>query len=177
MGSDIKPKAPLRELVINEFKELLILTGYLFVTIGAMNLMKAAVLHTHGIDASYWGVGIVKAVLLAKFVMLGKVLKIAEHNADSPLIWRMLHKAFIFFLFLIALTIVEEVVMGFFHHQTIGDSLGDLFGTRLVEALAGALILLLVLIPYFAFQVLAEALGEGRLVRMFLIGRDAAERQ
>ena len=51
-------------------------------------------------------------------------------------------------------------------------SLGDLVGSRLEETLAGYLIMLLVLIPYFAFQVLDEALGEGRLVRMFFVERE-----
>jgi hypothetical protein len=37
--------------------------------------------------------------------------------------------------------------------------------------LAGILILLLVLIPYFAFRVLDEALGEGRLAKMFFVER------
>jgi hypothetical protein len=31
--------------------------------------------------------------------------------------------------------------------------------------------MLLVLVPYFAFQVLDDALGKGRLVRMFFIER------
>jgi len=44
---------------------------------------------------------------------------------------------------------------------------------RLEEILAGYLIILLVLIPYFAFRVLDEVLGEGRLVRMFFVEREA----
>ena len=43
---------------------------------------------------------------------------------------------------------------------------------RLEETLAGYLIMLLVLVPYFAFQVLDDALGKGRLVRMFFIERE-----
>ena len=85
----------------------------------------------------------------------------------------MLRKTFTFLMLLIVLTIVEEVVVGLFHHRSIGESLGELFGQRLLETLAGALLLLLVLVPYFAFQVVAEALGEGRLVRMLLVDRNA----
>ncbi|MGA8583951.1 MAG: hypothetical protein WB715_08960 [Roseiarcus sp.] len=57
------------------------------------------------------------------------------------------------------LTIIEEAVVGLFHHRSIAASLGDLFGARLEETLAGYLIMLLVLVPYFAFQVLDDALG------------------
>jgi hypothetical protein len=72
----------------------------------------------------------------------------------------------------VILTIIEEAVVGLFHHRSIADSLGDLFGARLEETLAGYLIMLLVLVPYFAFQVLDDVLGKGRLVRMFFIERE-----
>ena len=69
------------------------------------------------------------------------------------------------------------IVVGLFHHQSIASSLGDLFGARLEETLAGYLIMLLVLIPFFAFRVLSEALGEGRLERMFFVERELMERR
>jgi hypothetical protein len=42
--------------------------------------------------------------------------------------------------------------------------------------MAGYIIMLLVLIPYSAIRVLGEALGEGRLARMFFVERDPAAR-
>jgi hypothetical protein len=72
---------------------------------------------------------------------------------------------------LIVLTTIEEAVVGLFHRQSIAASLGELFGPRLQETIAGFIIMLLVLIPYSAFMVLSEALGEGRLARMFFVER------
>jgi hypothetical protein len=74
------------------------------------------------------------------------------------------------------MTVIEEAVVGLFHHKSIATSLGDLFGPRLEETLAGYLIMLLVLIPFFAFRVLSKTLGEGRLERMFFIQREPMER-
>ncbi len=37
--------------------------------------------------------------------------------------------------------------------------------------------MLLVLIPFFAFRVLSEALGEGRLERMFFVERETMEQR
>src|SRR5437899_5776457 len=122
MESDIKVKTPFRQRAITEAKEILILTVYLFIAIGAMNVIKAAVLHSHGIEVSYWGLAIVKALLLAKFVMLGKAV-IGERDTDRPLIWPTLRKTLIFVPLLLGLEIVEEVVKGLFHHQSIGYSL------------------------------------------------------
>jgi hypothetical protein len=165
-------QATLQQRATHEIKELLILTVYLYITLGAVIAVKAAVLHTEGIEFAPWGVAIVKALVLAKFILIGDTMKIGERHT-GPLIWPTLHKAFGFMLLLVILTIIEEAVVGLFHHRSIASSLRDLVGARLEETLAGYLIMLLVLIPYFAFWVLDEALGEGRLVRMFFVERES----
>jgi hypothetical protein len=91
----------------------------------------------------------------------------------GPLIWLTLRRA-VAFLVLVILTIIEEVVVVLFHSQSIAASLGELFGARLLETLVGCLIMLLVLIPFFVFRVLSEALGEGRLERMFFVARESS---
>jgi hypothetical protein len=156
---------------MHEFKELAIISAYLYVTLGAVILMKAAVLHAEGIAFTPWGIAIVKAVVLGKFVMLGNLVHVGGRDISGPLIWPTLRRAFAVVVLLIVLTIIEEVVVGLLHGRSITASLGDLFGTRLAETLAGYLIMLLVLIPFFAFRVLSEALGEGRLERMFFVER------
>lgn len=122
------------------------------------------------------GIAIVKAVVLAKFMLIGRAMKIGERKTTSPLIWPTLYMAFAFLVLLIVMTIIEEAVVGLFHHQPIAASLGELFGPRLEETFAGYLIMLLVLIPYSAFLVLGEALGEGRLARMFFVNRELMAR-
>ena len=171
MATETPAKATLQERATHEIKELLILTVYLYITLGAVIAVKTAVLHTEGIEFAPWGVAIVKALVLAKFILIGDAMKIGERHT-GPLIWPTLHKAVGFLLLLVILTIIEEAVVGLFHHRSIADSLGDLFGARLEETLAGYLIMLLVLVPYFAFQVLDDVLGKGRLVRMFFIERE-----
>jgi hypothetical protein len=176
MATTAPPKPPLRVRALNEFKEMAILTVYLAVTIGSVNLMKMAVLHSNGIDVDAWGAAIIKALVLAKFILIGKAFKVGEREDRGPLIWPVLRKAFAFLVLLLVLSTIEEIVKGWFHDRSVVDSLRDLFGARLAETGAGSLILLLVLIPYFAFEVLAEALGENRLVRAFFFDRRAAER-
>jgi hypothetical protein len=170
-------KAPLHQRAMHEFKELVFISMYLYITLGAVILMKTAVLHAEGIEYAPWGIGIVKAVVLAKFMLLGDAMKIGVRFGARPLIWPTLYKAFAFLVLLIILTVIEEAVVGLFHHRSIAASLGELVGPRLEETLAGYLIMLLVLIPYFAFRVLGEALGEGRLTRMFFVEREAMARR
>jgi hypothetical protein len=170
--TEIPAKATPSQRAVHELKEFAILTAYLYVTLGAVIVMKSAVLHTHGIDSPMWGIAIVKAMLLAKFMLIGHAMKIGERNTTRPLIWPTLWRAFAFLVLLIVLTIIEEAVVGLFHGQSIATSLGELVGPRLEETIASIFIILLVLIPYFAFRVLDETLGEGRLLRMFFVERE-----
>ena len=117
----------------------------------------------------------VKAAVLAKFMLLGKAMKLGERTTTSPLIWPTLHKAFAFLVLLIIMTVIEEAVVGMFHHRSVAASLGELVGPRLDETMAGFLIMLLVLVPFFAFRVLDEALGEGKLARLFFVNRKLIE--
>jgi hypothetical protein len=171
MATETTAKATLRQRAVHEFKELAILTAYLYVTLGAVILMKAAVLHGAGVSFTPWGIAIVKALVLAKFMLIGRAMKIGERYTTQPLIWPTLHKSFAFLVLLVVLTIIEEVVVGLFHQQSVAASLGELTGAKLYETLAGYIIMLLVLIPYIAWGVLDEALGEGRLSRMFFVDR------
>lgn len=173
MMPETNAKTTLRQRAIHEFKELVIISLYLYIALGAVILLKTAVLHDQGIEFTPWGIAIVKALVLAKFMLLGEATKIGGRATTSPLVWPTLQKALVLLAVLIVLITVEEVVVGLIHHKAIAASLGELFGPRLQETIAGYVIMLMILIPYCAFRVLDEALGEDRLSRMFFVSREA----
>jgi hypothetical protein len=177
MATETKAKPTLKLRAMHELKEFAVLAIYLYITLGAVVMMKAAVLHSQGIEFTPWGIAAVKAAVLAKFMLVGNAMKIGERVTDRPLIWPTLYKAFAFLVLLIILTIIEEAVVGLFHHHSVAASLGELVGPRFEETLASFVIMLLILIPFFAFRVLGEALGEGRLSRMFFVERQSIERR
>ncbi|MGH7224297.1 MAG: hypothetical protein ACRELF_13785, partial [Gemmataceae bacterium] len=63
MATETIAKATLHQRAVHELKEFAILTAYLYVTLGAVIVMKTAVLHIHGIDSAVWGIAIVKAIV------------------------------------------------------------------------------------------------------------------
>ena len=73
MINETTAKAPLHQRAMHELKELVFITLYLYVTLGAVILMKTAVLRTEGIEFTPWGIAIVKAVVLASFRPLERV--------------------------------------------------------------------------------------------------------
>jgi hypothetical protein len=174
---EVHAKATLRQRGMHELKELVLISLYLYITLGTVILIKTAVLHTEGVKFAPWGIAIVKAVVLAKFMLLGEAMKIGERNATIPLIWPTLQKAFTLLVLLIFMTIIEEAIVGLFHDKSIAAALGELMGPRFEETIAGYVVMLLVLIPYCAFRVLDVALGEGRLARMFFVEREPMQRR
>ena len=59
MRTESGAQATLRQRATNELKELALMSLYLYITLGAVILMKTAVLHTEGIEFTAWGFAIV----------------------------------------------------------------------------------------------------------------------
>ena len=82
--------------------------------------MKGAVLCTEGgVEFIPWGIAIVKAVVLGKFVLLGNTVHVGGRDISGPLIWPTLRRAFAILVLLIVLTIIEEAVVGLFDDRLI----------------------------------------------------------
>ncbi len=163
-------KPSLRHRATEELKELLILSLYLYVCLGALMIMKSAILNSVGVEFDLWGIAAIKALLLAKFMLIGKALRLGEQKS-KPLAWPTLYQSLLTLVLLIFLTALEEILVGALHHRTIKELLTHVAGDRLDMVLATFLMMFLILIPYFAFRNLAEVLGPGVLPRLFFTDR------
>lgn len=108
-----------------------------------------------------------KALICAKFASLGHALHVGERFKNLPLIWPTLYRSLAFFLLLLILNALEEVAVGLMHGRKVTDSLAGMGGGTLDQLFATSIVGLLILVPFFAFRVLGEAVGERNLVRVF----------
>ena len=166
MNNPTTAKPSLRHRATEELKELLILSLYLYVCLGALIIMKSAILNSVGVEFDIWGIAAIKALLLAKFMLIGKALRLGEKK-NVPLVWPTLYQSALTLVLLIVLTTLEEILVGALHHRTVKESLTHVAGDRLDMVLATFLVMFLILVPYFAFRNLAEVLGPGVLPRLF----------
>jgi hypothetical protein len=173
MSGQVASKASLREKTVEEFKELAALSAYLYVCLGAVILFKSAVLREVGTSYTIWGIALVKAVLVAKFMLVGRMLHLGKRYRDKPLIWPTLYHALIFLLLLLVLTTIEELVVGLIHHRELADSLTHVVGPTFYQGFAVCLVMFLILVPYSAFTCLGDVLGERETVRLFFVDRAA----
>jgi hypothetical protein len=165
-------KAAIAERAEIEAKELFFLTLYLFIVFSALLFLKSAILEAQGVHWGYWGFAAIKALLVAKFILIGRALHIGEGLRTRPLIWQTLHKAIAFTIFVAILTVIEDAAIGMaIHGKTFAQSTADLGGGTLRQMIATEFIVFLVFIPLFAFGALSEVMEDKALVRTFFVER------
>src|SRR5690349_7498078 len=145
-------KTAIRERASGELKEFLALAAYLYICLGALLLLKSAILQDAGITFTAWGIAAIKALVLAKFMLLGRALRIGEQYKHKPLIWPTLHKSFAFLILLLVLTAIEEVVVGAIHHRAVSESWSHVVGPTVLSGMALSLIMFLILVHLFALR-------------------------
>ncbi len=160
-------KSTLVRRLRRELSEYLVISAYLFVCFAALLFYKAAILESDGIEFAPFGIAVAKALVLGKFVLILHALKVGEQKGGTRvLLADILKKSVIFLIFLGALTVVEEIIVGLLHGRTAKEAVGAIGGGTLQQALATSILMLLILIPYFAFRVISVRLGEGVLWRL-----------
>ncbi len=82
-------------------------------------------------------------------------------------LWRSIaSKSLLFFLLLVALTVLEELLVGKVHGRSFAQTVAEIEQRSVLETLASCLLLLLVLVPLIAVKELSRALGPGVLSRL-----------
>jgi hypothetical protein len=173
MANSTTDKLPRGERLKAELREFAILATYLFICFTALAGLKAAILSAEGISFSPWLFALIKALVCAKFLLVGRWFGLGDGLAARyPLIVSTLYRSVTFLLVLGFLTVIEEVVVGRLHGETWGASLGRIGGGTFAQFAATSVILLLVLVPFFAFRALGEITGEKTLVRLYFEPRN-----
>ena len=160
-------RATLARRARNELIEYLAIASYLAVCFGALLFYKATILESEGVETTRVALAIVKALILGKFVLVLEHLKIGQGKKSARVLFlNIVKKALLFTLLLILLTAIEEVIVGFIHGENARDALQGFGGGTRPEALATALLMFMVLIPYFAYRDIAAKLGEEALLKL-----------
>lgn len=160
-------KESLSKRVTDELIEFAVIAAYLFICFTAILYLKATILKAQGIPFTPFGLAAVKALICAKFASVGHALHVGERFKNLPLIWPTLYRSLAFLVLLLILNALEEVVVGLMHGRAATDSLAEMGGGSLDQLFANSIVGLLILVPFFAFRVLGEAVGERNLVRVF----------
>ncbi len=141
---------------------------YLSVCFVALLLYRTSIPGAPAVELVLFGYAVLKAMVLAKFILLAHIFHLGERHRDKPLIYPTLYQTVLLWLLLLALTVVEEACKALWHGEALADAVVRILGGGGVwRVLAEGLLLFLLLLPYVAFRQLGESLGKGHLMRLF----------
>lgn len=153
--------------IVDEICSFAILAGYLFVCFSALLYMKFSILEAQGVSFAPWGFAALKAVIVAKFMLITRRLDGHRGEENLPLIIPTLYKSVAMLVILVVLMAIEEVVVEYIHGRTMWQSLAEIGGGTLHQRVATIVVLLLILFPFFAVRALGDRIGHRKLARMF----------
>jgi hypothetical protein len=163
-------KTTAKHKAVGEIRELLINALYLALFLCAFAAYRALITGEllHRPVYVHFGTSIISALIIAKLITLGGWFNLGgRSSSDDPIAGRVLYRSLVYSVFVIALTIVEKTVEGLFHGRSVSESFRALAHLGWDEIGARAIVILLALIPFFAFRELADREGRESVYKMF----------
>jgi hypothetical protein len=168
MSGSGKKKGSVKERVVHEVVEYWVNFCYLALVFAAFTQYRRFVLAAHDVTYTNYGVAVIEALVLAKVISIGGVLRLGRGLEQKPLIYPTLYKTVVFTLFVGAFTLVEHTVIGLWKGKGLTGGLEEYFAKGPYEFLAGCVIFLVILIPFFGVKELGRVLGGDKVQDLFL---------
>jgi hypothetical protein len=167
MNSPDKNKGDLKKKIVHEMVEYWINACYLTLMFAAFTQYRRFILAAHDITYANYGFAVIKALILAKVVMIGAVLRLGRGLEQKPLIYPTIYKTVVFTIFVGLFTIIEHVIKGVWKGEGFMGGLIDFLGKGTHELLANSLVVFVAFIPFFGVKELGRVLGEEKIWALF----------
>jgi len=156
----------LKERAYRMLKEFFAITVYLWVVFGLLILYKSAILAKYDVDLVQHGLALINALALAKVMLVAKDLHLGQRYERHSLVYVVLVKSALFTAVLALFKLLEDYVVGLFHHKTFQESIGDLAGGTGKGMATLTALLFVILIPLVAYIELKRVLGEDKVAEL-----------
>jgi hypothetical protein len=177
MISDQK-KQKVKEKAVKELKSYAIIATYLWVLFSMIEVHRAMVLRSVGqssVSVLRIGFAAINALIIGKTILIGEDLHVGEGRAQKSPISSALFKSAVFALLVLCFEIIEEVIVGLIHGKSMVASIPRLGGGGLEGKVLYGVMAFVVLIPFFLFRELEQAIGEDKLHSLMLKKKPKAD--
>ena len=169
MSSPDKKKGNLKKKIFHEIAEYWINVVYLALVFAAFTQYRRFILASHDITYTNYGFAVIEALILAKVIMIGDVVRLGRSLGQKPLIYPTLYKTAVFVVFVGIFTVLEHVIKGLWKGQGLAGGLAEFLGHELV---ANCLVVFVAFIPFFGVKELGRVLGQEKIRALFFRRRD-----
>jgi hypothetical protein len=167
MSSPDKKKGDLKKKIVHEIAEYWINVFYLMLVFAAFTQYRRFILASHDITYTNYGFAVIEALILAKVIMIGAVLRLGRGLEQMPLIYPTLYKTAVFVVFVGIFTVLENVIKGLWNGKELTELFGNFLGKGPNELLANSLVVFVAFIPFFGVKELGRVLGQDKIWALF----------
>ncbi len=168
MSSPDKKKRNWKKILFEELVEYWINVAYLAVIFATFTQYRRFLLAAYDISYTNYWVAVIEALILAKVIMIGAVLRLGRGLEHKPLIYPTLYKTVVFTLFVAVFTLMEHAIKGLLTGKGFTGGLVEYFAKGPHEFLAGCLMIFVAFIPFFCVKELGRVLGQDKITALFL---------
>jgi len=136
---------------------------------------RRLILAQYNIGYANWGISLVKALVLAKVIMIGSAFRFGRSLESKPLIFLTLFQSVLFTVWVALFALVESTIRGLLHGKGLAGALDHLLADGPNEVVSKCLVVLVAFIPFFAFRELGRVLGKGVIWELFFRKGSVAE--
>ena len=111
--------------------------------------------------------GVIKALVFAKVIMIGAFLRIDRRFDQKPLIIPVFYKAFLFTVFVAVFDIAEKFISGFIHTFNLTGAIEELSKDLTNIWIGGVVVVFFCFIPFFAFKEVSRVMGPEKIQHLF----------
>jgi hypothetical protein len=154
----------LGERAREELRLYAVITLYLYVCFGVLVLYQDALTQADGGGA--WlphGVALVKALVIGKFLLIGRAVGARLHVAASTGAQRIVLRSLVLLVVVFVLSVAEEFIVGAIHGRSVAETLADLEHRPGLMLVAKCSLVMLIVLPLVTLEELDRALGRPAL--------------
>ena len=168
---DDKKKKKRKNSFLENFEEYLINFVYMAIFFSAIVLYRRLVLAEYGIELNDYFLGVIKALVIAKVIMIGAFLSISHKFENKPLIIPIMFKAILFTLLVVLFDVGGTLIRALINNSTKSDFYTDVMNHLSPAWLGSLLLIFLSFIPFFAFKELERRFGNQNINELFFNSR------
>lgn len=165
-------KKSLKSKIGDELKSLLVLTIYFGIFFVALNYFKFSILQKVDIPYAYFGLSLIRALVCAKFMMIGKKLFPIKIIPNKPLVKHIINRSLVYLLIVIGFNVIEEMIVAKIHGAHIFDAIIGVEAGTINQFFAMAILYWIVLVPYVAYSAVSQALGGIKFYQLIFVNGD-----
>ena len=174
MNTVNEKKKGLKQTLLHELTRYWLIALYMTIFFGAFANYRRLLLAHHGISYEDYGIAVIRALVLAKVVLVAETLRLGRGYEEKPLIVPTLYKTFLFTVCVAVFDIAEGLVRGFMGGLGSMGAVDDVVSRFNYEWLSRALVIFFAFHPFFSVGELRRVLGK-EVTQIFFKRRSTAE--